>query len=33
MDFSSSDYEESVFNAEKEHGKADYVYSGELSEV
>lgn len=33
MDFGLSDYEESVFNAEKKHGKADYAYSGELSEV
>ena len=33
MDCISSDYEESVFNAEKEHGKADYAFSGELSEV
>lgn len=32
MDFNTSDYEESVCNAEEKHGNGDYAYSGELSE-
>jgi len=32
MDLSISDYEESVFSAEKKHGHGDYVYSRESSE-
>lgn len=32
MDLNTSDYEESVFSAEKRHGHGDYVYSSESSE-